>query len=119
MKSKEEILKQLKEMYPDGHEKYIPILLDLMELHSIKNHDYAAGGSALGNFERVAKFFSLYPNLKLSDPFVVTMAYMMKQLDAALWLKNAGHTAKVQGIGERMDDIIVYATIGKIIEETK
>jgi hypothetical protein len=114
---KKKILQELQKTFPNGHEKYIPILLDLMELHSIKNHDYAAGGNPLGNFDRVAHFFESYPNLKLSDSFVVALCYMMKQLDAALWLKNNGHAAKVQGIGERMDDIIVYATIAKIIEE--
>ena len=116
---KEQILAQLKKAYPNGHERYIPILLDLMELHNVKNHDYAAGGNALGNFDRVGAILALYPNLKPSDPFVVTITYMLKQLDAALWLKNNGHEAKVEGIGERLNDIIVYSTIAKIISERK
>jgi hypothetical protein len=119
MSKKEEMLAKLKELYPNGHERYIPILLDMMELHNIKNHDYAAGGDALGNFNRVATFLGQYPGLKLEDPFVVAITYMMKQLDAALWLKSNGHTAKVEGIGKRMDDVIVYSAIAKIIEEDK
>ena len=88
---KPEILRKLKEIYPNGHERYIPILLDMMELHNSKNHDYAAGGNALGNFERVSVLLGQYPNSKLSDPFVVAITYMMKQLDAVLWMKNNGH----------------------------
>ena len=118
-KEKEQVLKQLREVFPYGHERYLPILFEMMELHNEKNHDYASGGSALGNFDRVAAILSLYPNLKLSDPFVVTFTYMMKQIDAVLWMKNNGHSAKVEGIGRRMDDIIVYSTIAKIIEEEK
>ena len=119
MDSKEEILKKLRELYPDGHEKYIPILLEMMELHSTKNHDYANGGDSLGNFHRVSAILGLYPGLKLSDPFVVTMTYMMKQVDAVLWMKSNGHKAKVEGIGKRLDDVIVYSTIAKILEEEK
>jgi hypothetical protein len=116
---KDKIAAELKKVFPNGHERYIPILIDLMELHSTKNHDYAAGGDSLGNFHRVSTILGLYPGLKLSDPFVVTMAYMMKQLDAVLWMKSNGHTAKVEGIGKRLDDVIVYGTIAKILEEDK
>ena len=47
------------------------------------------------------------------------MTYMMKQVDAVLWMKSNGHKAKVEGIGKRLDDVIVYSTIAKILEEEK
>lgn len=106
-----DITRVLREVFPHGHPDFLPTTLKEMQLHSDKNHDYAAGGSPMGNFERVAKVFALYPHLRLSDPRVVALAYAMKQLDATLWLLNSGHTAKVEGIDERMGDVSVYSKI--------
>jgi hypothetical protein len=101
----------LRVVFPHGHEDFLPTLIAQMELHSVKNHDYAKGGSSLGNFERVAAILSNYPNLKLSDPRVVALVYAMKQVDAVLWGLNSNIEHKVEGANQRLDDISVYASI--------
>ncbi len=97
--------------FPHGHKHYLPVALKQLELHSKKNHDYASGGDALGNFNRVAAILGNYPNLKLSDRRVVALVYALKQIDAVLWGINSNITQKVEGLDSRLDDIAVYATI--------
>lgn len=105
------LLAKLQQEYPHGHPEFLPMLLEKMKLHSDKNHDYAAGGRPLGNFERVADIFKLYPGLRLSDPLVVMLAYAMKQIDATLWGISAGIDQKIEGPIERLGDVLVYAGI--------
>lgn len=101
----------LRVAFPYGHKQYLPIAIKQLMLHSEKNHDYASGGSALGNFERVSAILGQYPNLKLSDPRVIALVYALKQLDAVLWGINSNIQHKVEGLDSRLDDIAVYATI--------
>ena len=104
-------LSALRRSFPHGHPEYLPTLVNQAQLHSNKNHDYAKGGSALGNFERVAQILALYPDLKLSDPRVVALVYALKQIDAVLWGINQGIEHKVEGLNSRLDDISVYCNI--------
>ena len=109
------LIDALKMVFPNGHEDYLPQCVAEMELHSVKNHDYASGGSPLGNFERVASILALYPGLKLSDPKVIALLYALKQVDAVLWGLAQNITHKVEGIISRLDDVAVYAKIVKCI----
>lgn len=105
------LLKALRSQYPYGHSEFIPMLLEKIALHDAKNHDYAAGGRPLGNFERVAAIFAQYPGLRLNDPVVVMLTYAMKQIDATLWGISAGIEQKIEGPVERLGDVLVYAGI--------
>ena len=98
-----------------GHPDFYRLCEEEMDLHSRKNHDYAAGGNPLGNFNRVSAILAMYPGLKLSDPAVVAITYMMKQLDASLWMLSNGHVAQVEGQKERWQDISVYSKIISIL----
>ena len=89
---------------------------DELDLYEAKNHDYAGGGDPFGNFNRVAAIFALYPNLKLSDPRVVNLCYMMKQLDSAMWMLNEGYDGTVENIDTRLRDVHVYAKICRLLE---
>ena len=101
-----------------GHPRFYELTKLEDELHSRKNHDYAAGGSPTGNFERVAKLLSMYPHLALARPGVVAMVYMMKQLDAALWFLNTGNTSVTgEGVEARLADVSVYAKLARIMFE--
>ena len=100
-----------------GHPQFYEILKDLGDLHSRKNHDYASGGDALGNFQRVAKILEMYPGLKLSSPTVVAVIYALKQLDATLWMLSNGHLAQVEGISSRLQDVAVYSILEMILNE--
>ena len=124
MENKEErtktvVLNYLKELFPGGHEDFIPLTIEEMELHSDKNHDYAFGGNALGNFKRVSTILGLYDGLKLDKEVVVALVYMMKQLDAVFWMLAKGNTAKVEGLESRLKDISVYAKIAILILKEK
>ena len=91
------------------------LTMEELNLYIAKNHDYTKGGSAYGNFERVSKIFSLYPDLKLSDPRVVCLTYLMKQLDSTLWMLSHGYEGKVENIDTRLQDVSVYAKICRLL----
>ena len=98
-----------------GHPDFLDMTLDELELHSTKNKDYSLGGDPLGNFKRVANILGQYPNLALSKPEVVAIVYMMKQLDAALWMLSQGYEGSVENIDTRMTDVHVYAKLARIL----
>ncbi len=107
----------LREKHPYGHKDFISMALEEVALHSIKNHDYADGGKATGNFDRVAKILSLYPGLHVAQPSVVAVLYLMKQLDAALWIESNGHVTMDQSKAERWRDVAVYAKLISILDQ--
>jgi len=111
--------KELDELRLYGDPRFYTMLDEMAELHSNKNHDYAAGGDPLGNFKRVANILSQYPGLNPSDPTVVALTYAMKQLDASLTLLSTGLTAKVEGFRDRMKDVAAYAMLSMLIEQDK
>lgn len=102
-----------------GHPDFYKLCEEEMNLHDRKNHDYASGGDALGNFNRVAAILALYPGLKPSNPAIVAVTYMLKQLDASLWMLSNGHQAKVEGHKERWQDVSVYSKIISILISEK
>ncbi len=98
-----------------GHPNFYKLCNAEMELHSIKNHDYAHGGDPLGNFNRVSAIKGLYPKLNWSSPVGVAIGYLLKQFDAALWMQSEGHTAKVEGPIGRWQDVSIYSKIIEIL----
>lgn len=101
-----------------GHPRFYQLTAAENELHVNKNHDYAQGGRPMGNFERVAAILAAYPKLDLKRPAVVALVYLLKQLDAAFWLLNEGHTSKTgEGMAERLRDVSVYAKLATILVE--
>lgn len=109
----ETFIKALREVFPHGHPNFLEESIKEMELHSLKNHDYASGGSALGNFERGAAILAMYPGLNLGDKRVFALVLALKQIDAVLWGLAQNITHKVEGLNSRLDDIAVYAKIVK------
>ena len=95
-----------------GHPGFAKLTDDELALHFAKNKDYAQGGDTLGNFKRVANILGQYPGLDLSKPEVVGLVYMMKQLDAALWMLSQGYEGEIEDVDTRMRDVHVY---GKLI----
>jgi hypothetical protein len=91
------------------------LTMEELNLYLAKNKDYTKGGSPYGNFERVSTILSLYPNLKLSDKRVVCITYLMKQLDAALWMLNQGYEGEVENIDSRLQDVHIYAKICRLL----
>lgn len=106
-----DLRKALKERFDSGHPGFIDLCFDEMQLHDLKNHDYASGGDKFGNFKRVAAICALYPNLKLDDPVVISLVYKLKQIDAVLNGLSNGHTMKVDGLPKRLEDVGVYSKL--------
>lgn len=107
----------LREVFPNGHPEFIPLLVELMALHSKKNHDYAGGGDPLGNFNRVAGMLACYQGkFPYDSPQGVAMIYMLKQVDAVLWMMSQGTVAEVEGLDSRLADISVYANLARCME---
>ena len=100
----------LREKFPYGHKDFIPLMLDKMKLHSDKNYGYAAGGDSLGNFNREAILFALYPDIDMSRPVSVAAFNMLKQFDCMMWSLNRGHVADDE-IEKRAEDCLVYSGI--------
>jgi hypothetical protein len=98
-----------------GHPLFKKLTEEELALHESKNTDYAKGGDPLGNFKRVGSILSLYPGLDLSKPICVALVYMLKQLDAALWMLSQGYEGKVENIDSRLQDVHVYAKIARVI----
>lgn len=102
---------------PHGHPRFYELTALEEDLHSRKNEDYAGGGKPMGNFERVSAFLAMFPGFPLDTPHGVALVYMLKQLDAALWLLATKREGKVEGVAERLGDIGVYAKLARIMYE--
>lgn len=116
----------MRKAFPHGHADFIPLLVQIADLHSRKNKDYAAsdlGLSALGNFERVARIFSIYEEagagLKLSDPRVIALVYSFKQLDQVLFSIAIGREGAIEGNETRLQDDAVYKLITILLNRAK
>src|SRR5262245_24194568 len=97
-----------------GHPRFRKVLEDQIALHEAKNHDYAAGGDPLGNFNRVASILKLYADDRGSLPItpeIVAIIYSLKQVDAVLWQLVKSMGARVEGMTERVPDVAVYWNI--------
>jgi hypothetical protein len=114
-KDLDELYTYLLEKFPNGAPEFTSLTLDELDLHSRKNADYAKNGHPLGNFMRRAELYSHYPGLDLSDPQVVALVDMMKQLDAALWMTCQGYDGEVEDIDTRLRDVHVYAKIARVL----
>lgn len=103
-----DFIDEIRKQFPNGHPEFIERCLREAQLHNDKNHDYASGGSPLGNFDRVAAILALYPGFPTDRPYSVAIVYALKQLDAVLWglAQNIEH--KVEGFDPRCQDISVY-----------
>jgi hypothetical protein len=111
MANLDNLVEEIRKEYPYGHPEFLPITIGETALHSDKNHDYAAGGHALGNFDRVSAILALYPGLALGDRKVVALVYALKQLDAVLWGLSNQIKHKVEGLTSRLQDVSVYAKL--------
>jgi len=98
-----------------GHSKFYELLELEAKYHNDKNHDYAKDGNPLGNFYRVSTILSLYPGLQVSHPAVVGLIYLLKQLDAAMWMMSNKHKALIEAPDERLLDVSIYSKLILII----
>lgn len=100
-----------------GHPGFVELTEDELALHSAKYKDYAHDGDPLGNFKRVANILGQYPGLDLSQPEVIGMVYMLKQLDAALWMLSQGYEGEIEDVDTRMRDVHVYGKLIRLLHK--
>ena len=103
----------------NGHPRFYKILDELAELHSNKNHDYATVEKPFGNFERVAHIIDYYNllNAPCKTEVKVSTIYMLKQFDCFMQALCSGKQMKVEGLKERLRDIVAYDIITEILLE--
>ncbi len=105
-----------------GHPRFHQIIAEIQDLHDRKNRDYTGGDTSrpLGNFERVAAWMQMYPKMNWATPENVAMIYAMKQVDAALVLRESGiQSVTGEPITNRLRDVAVYSMIQEVIEWEK
>lgn len=101
-----------------GAPRFHEILAELGALHDAKNHDYTSGGPPTGNFDRVADILAHYPDFPYWAPYGVALVYMLKQLDAALWMMCQGHSSRTgEGVPQRLRDVAAYAILAEVLWE--
>lgn len=115
--TQENIINQLRKEFPNGHSAFLALCLGEVKLHSDKNHDYAAGGDPMGNFQRVADILKMYPGFPYDTPSGVALIYALKQIDAILWGKAKGIQHKVEGLSGRYEDVSVYMKLARIQDQ--
>ncbi len=120
MEAKAEVLlTELKSVFGHGDPEFINITAEEIVMYNQKNRDYAGSGDEVvdpnGNFDRVAAFFTMYPNLSLGDPRVVAMVYAMKQIDQVFWSLSRGFEGEVEDLDARLTDIHIYTKIVRVL----
>ena len=101
-----------------GHPEFFDILLELAELHSRKNHQYASLENPLGNFERASQISSkLFKNEIKNKPLAIALAYMSKQIDGVFDIVGEGKTDTIEELNDKFKDIAVYSVICMILEK--
>jgi hypothetical protein len=113
--TEESTVNALQKLFPHGHKGFIPMTIEEIELHSKKNLDYARGGKPAGNFDRVGAIVGRYPGINWGKPQNVAIFYLLKQLDAYLWLESQGEEGEVEGKDARLGDVSVYTKIARLI----
>lgn len=106
----------LAQSFPNVNLEFVALTIDELELYLEKNADYTKGGDPKGNFLRVASILRNYPGLDLGNLRVVAIVYMMKQLDAALWMLSQGYEGQVENIDTRLRDVHIYAKIARTLK---
>lgn len=94
-----------------GHPRFKELMEKAIGMHDTKNYDYARGGNPLGNFQRVSAIKQLYKGLPWDTPTGTAIDYMLKQLDAALWMYAQGYEGETEGFEGRMMDVCVYSPL--------
>lgn len=110
-----DVMSGLRHVFPHGHQDFIRITVDEIELHSRKNKDYAEGGDPLGNFRRTETIKRLYPGFDWASDYGGAADYMLKQVDAVLWSLAHQKGTECESLDDKLRDISVYAKLIRIM----
>ena len=111
-----DVMDTLHQVFPNGHQDFITVTMDEIELHSLKNADYAGVGSdPLGNFRRTESIKRLYPGLDWASDYGGAIDYMLKQFDAVMWNLSRQKDTSCESLDDKIKDISVYAKLVRIM----
>ncbi len=92
---------------------------DEIQLHDEKNQDYRSTSNPIANFDRVAAWMALYPDMNWARPEMVAILYAQKQIDAAMSLMERGVEGKVETVDTRARDAHIYWKLFRVIRRKR
>ncbi len=98
-----------------GDPMFYELTDDEIKLHDEKNQDYRSTSNPVANFDRVAAWMALYPDMDWARPEMVAILYAQKQIDSAMSLMERGMEGGVETIDTRARDVHIYWKLFRVI----
>ncbi len=98
-----------------GDPMFYALTDDEIKLHDEKNQDYRSTSNPVANFDRVAAWMALYPDIDWARPEMVAILYAQKQIDSAMSLMERGVEGGVETIDTRARDVHIYWKLFRVI----
>ncbi|KKN16819.1 hypothetical protein LCGC14_0972040 [marine sediment metagenome] len=98
-----------------GDPMFYELTDDEIRLHDEKNQDYRSTSNPVANFDRVAAWMALYPDMDWARPEMVAILYAQKQIDSAMSLMERGMEGGVETIDTRARDVHIYWKLFRVI----
>ncbi len=98
-----------------GDPMFYELTDDEIRLHDEKNQDYRSTSNPVANFDRVAAWMALYPDIDWARPEMVAILYAQKQIDSAMSLMERGMEGGVETIDTRARDVHIYWKLFRVI----
>lgn len=102
-----------------GDPLFYDITEDELALYEAKNADYRSKSDPNANFNRIAAWMALYPDMNWAQPDLVAVLLGMKQMDAFMSLKEKGVEGGVENLDTRARDVHIYWKIVRVIEQRR
>jgi len=117
-KLQNELYTTLRQIYPNGNDRFYRVMIELMTLYNDKQSDYATIEEPFRNFTVVGNNLEYYGILTKKHSAIKTaIVYMYKQWDAVLKMVGRGEIGNVESILDKLNDIAVYVIIVRILCE--
>ena len=103
-----------------GHPKFYEIMDELKKLHSDKNHDYAGTDDPLRNLKACERIQVRCPHCDKThtlEPWIGVLIRLQDKLSRLESLAGADPKVKGESIIDTMNDMSVYAILGRILKE--
>ena len=102
-----------------GDPLFYALTEDEIQLHDEKNQDYRSTSNPIANFDRVAAWMALYPEMNWARPEMVAILYAQKQIDAAMSLMERGLEGSVETVDTRARDAHIYWKLFRVIRRKR
>jgi len=96
-----------------GHPKFIKYANEMIETHSVKNHDYADQNEPLSNFRLVYELTKGIPD----SPFKVAFGRMIEKILRIREIAKKGNKVKGETIIDSLMDNANYSILSRLLIE--